>query len=92
MDWITHLPPTPRGFDAVFTIVDRLGKLVRFVPCTTTIDAEGTARLFFDHWVCKFGMPRKIISDQDPRFSSMFWTGLMSLLGCKVAMSSAYHP
>ena len=51
MDWITHLPPTPRGFDAVFTIVDRLGKLVRFVPCTTTIDAEGTARLFFDHWV-----------------------------------------
>ena len=56
MDWITHLPPTSQGFDAAFTIVDCFGKLVCFVLCTTTIDSEGTARLLFDNWVCKFDM------------------------------------
>ena len=92
MDFITHLPVTEHGVDAVFTVVDRFSKLVRFIPCTTSLDAEATAKLFFDHWVCKFGMPQKIVSDRDPRFTSMFWTSLMSLLDCKVALSTAYHP
>ena len=93
MDWITHLPPNiHEGLMLSSSLSTGFSKLVRFVLCTTAIDAGGTAKLFFDHWVCKFGMPRKIISDWDPRFSSMFWTSLMSLLDCKVAMSSAYHP
>jgi hypothetical protein len=31
------------------------------------------AQLFLDRWVSKFGMPEKIISDRDPRFTSLFW-------------------
>ena len=56
MHWITYLLSTSQGFDVVFTIVDSFIK-VYFVLFTTTIDAEGAARLFLDHWVCKFGMP-----------------------------------
>ena len=92
MDSITHLPTTARGDDAVFTIVDRFSKLVKFIPCSSTVDAAATAQLLFDQWVCKYGMPSKIISDRDPKFTSMFWTTLMKLLDCKVALSSAYHP
>ncbi|GJP32390.1 hypothetical protein CLOM_g16984 [Closterium sp. NIES-68] len=33
-----------------------------------------------------------LISDRDPKFTSRFWKELMSLLGTKIAMSSAYHP
>ena len=42
--------------------------------------------------MCKFGMPLKIISDRDVRFTSAFWQQLMKLLQCRVAMSTAYHP
>ncbi|CAI7903676.1 unnamed protein product [Closterium sp. NIES-54] len=33
-----------------------------------------------------------LISDRDPKFTSKFWKELMSLMGTRLAMSSAYHP
>ncbi len=63
-----HLPTSTRGHDAIFSIVDRFSRLVRFVPCSSTLTAVDAANLFFEHWVCRFGMPSKIISDRDPRF------------------------
>jgi Integrase core domain. len=56
------------------------------------MSAVECADLFFEHWVCKFGMPLKIISDRDSRFTSSFWQELIKLLHCKVSLSSAYHP
>lgn len=50
------------------------------------------AQLFCDFFVTRFGMPRTIVSDRDSKFLSGFWTSLLSLLDCKAAMSSAYHP
>ncbi len=63
-----HLPTSTRGHDASFGLVDRFSRLVRFVPCSSTLTAVDAANLFFEHWVCRFGMPSKIISDRDPRF------------------------
>ena len=70
MDFIMALPTSVRGYDAVFTIVDRFSRLVRFIPCHTTITALECANLFFEHWICHFGVPSKIISDRDVRFTS----------------------
>jgi hypothetical protein len=39
MDFIMPLPKSSRGFDAVFTIVDRFSRLVRFIPCHSTLTA-----------------------------------------------------
>ena len=72
MDLITHLP-TSEGFDLVFTIIDRFSKYVTFIPCKATCTALDLARMFYDHIVCKFGMPQKIVSDRDSRFLSKFW-------------------
>ena len=68
MDFIMSLPLSSRGYDAVFTIVDRFSRLVRFIPCNSNITAHDAAMLFFEHWVCWFGVPTKIISDRDVRF------------------------
>ncbi len=74
MDFITGLPlTTARGHDAILTIVDRYSKMVLLLPVSVTIDAAATAKLFFDQFICKFGVPQKIISDRDTQFTSLFW-------------------
>lgn len=77
MDLVTHLPVSERGYDAIATFVDRFSKLVVFVPCQTAIGAPEFAVLFFDHVVCRHGMPHKVISDRDRRFVSLFWQSLL---------------
>ncbi len=57
MDFITQLPLTERGYDCIITIVDKFSKMVCLVPATSAMDAATCARLFFDNWVCKYGVP-----------------------------------
>jgi hypothetical protein len=39
MDFITHLPVSTRGYDAIFSIIDRFSRLCRFIPCHSTMSA-----------------------------------------------------
>jgi hypothetical protein len=92
MDFITTLPVTKGGFDAIMVIVDKLTKLVMFIPTKTDESAVGTAQLFFANWYRTHGLPEKIISDRDGRFISKFWRELFRLLQTKLAMSTSQHP
>jgi Integrase zinc binding domain/RNase H-like domain found in reverse transcriptase/Chromo (CHRromatin Organisation MOdifier) domain/Integrase core domain len=92
MDLIVQLPRTKRGFDAVVTFVDKLSKMVHFVPTKTDITAPELARLFIDNVVRLHGLPRIIISDRDPKFTSIFWRALFEELDVDLHMSTAYHP
>jgi hypothetical protein len=53
MDFITTLPVTKENHDAVMVIVDKLNKLVMFIPTRTDMDAVETAKKFFKHWCFK---------------------------------------
>ena len=92
MDFITDLPCTKSGKDAILVFVDRLTRMVLFAPCTKDIDAVRTAKLLRDYVFCNHGLPRSIVSDRDPRFTSKVWTELMRLLGTRLDMSTAFHP
>jgi len=92
MDFIVDLPETPNGFDAVFTVVDRLSKMTYFIATQKNITAQDAARLFFDNIVCVHGLPNSIISDRDPKFVSNFWESLWQLMGTQLNRSSSYHP
>ena len=48
MDFITHLPISNRGFDSIFTIVDRFSRLVKFIPCHSTMSDVKCANIFFE--------------------------------------------
>ena len=58
MDMVTHLP-TSKEFNLVFTIINRFFKYATFIPCKATCTAPDLARVFYDHIVCKFGVPKK---------------------------------
>ena len=92
MDFITSLPVTKNGYDAVLVVVDSLTKMAHFIPCATTITAAQLARLFFNTVVKYHGIPRRLISDRDSKFTSNFWTSLIKLFDVRLALSTAYHP
>ncbi len=92
IDFITSLPKTKSGKDCIIVVSDKLSKLSHFISTVTEITAPGTAQLLFDNVVKLHGLPIRIISDRDPRFTSSFWKQLWNQLGTKLKMSTAYHP
>jgi hypothetical protein len=92
MDLITQLP-TSNGYDAILTIVDHgCTTAAVFLPCKTTITGQEVAKLYYDNVYRWFGLPNKVISDRDPRFTSFFAKALAQQLGIKQNVSSAFHP
>jgi hypothetical protein len=72
LDFITKLPVS-QGYDSILTVTDHdCTKASIFIPCNEEINAEGTAALYIKHVFTHFGLPRKVISDRDPRFISKF--------------------
>ncbi|GJP62491.1 hypothetical protein CLOP_g19546 [Closterium sp. NIES-67] len=92
LDFITGLPTTTSGHDAILVVIDKFSKMGHFIPKHMTTRTEETAQLFVRYIISQHGIPTTLISDRDPKFTSKFWKELMSLLGTKLAMSSAYHP
>jgi hypothetical protein len=92
MDFNTSLPETKSNHDAVMVIVDKLSKLVMFIPTRTDMDTVATAKMFFNHWYRWFGLPKKIISDRDGRFVSKFWKELFRLTQTRLEMSTSHDP
>ena len=73
-------------------MVDCLSKCIHTVLTVTSVDSEGTARLFLDHIWWHHGLPEEVISDRGSAFVSRFSKELASLLGIKLTPSTAYHP
>ena len=92
MDLITQLPVSRQQNDAIIVFVDKLSKMVHYVPCKTAVTAPEVAHYFFQHVIRLHGVPNNIVSDRDPRFTSLFWTALWTELGCKLKISTSYHP
>jgi len=92
MDLITDLPKS-QGFDSILTIVDQgCSKAAKFIICTKTIDGTGVALKYLKHLVPWFGLPKRIISDRDPRFTSAFAKEMCKALGIQQNLSTAFHP
>ncbi|MBW0541024.1 hypothetical protein O181_080739 [Austropuccinia psidii MF-1] len=93
MHWVTGLVPGGKGiFNACLIIVDRFSKNMRFLPCHKEDTAMDTALIFWSNIISTCGVPKIIISDRDPKFTSKFWTNLYEMLVTKLAFSTAYHP
>ena len=92
MDLITGLPTTSEGHDTILLILDRMSKMIHCAPTRKTITGPGLADLVVTNVFRYHGLPRTIISDRDPRTTSNFWRALLSTLGTKLRVSTAFHP
>ncbi|MBW0466247.1 hypothetical protein O181_005962 [Austropuccinia psidii MF-1] len=93
MDWVTGLVPGGKeNFNAFLVIFDRYSQCVRCLPCQKKDTAMDTTLLFWDNIISTCGLPKIIISNRDPKFTSEFWTNLYNILGTKLAFYTAYHP
>ena len=92
MDMITNLPMV-NGLDSLLVIVNQgLTKGVILIPCSKMITAEQVATLLVDNLYKQFRLPNNIISNRGPQFASKSFRELLTLLGIKSVLSTAYHP
>ena len=92
MDFIVGLPLTQSSHDSIWVIVDRLTKSAHFLPIRIDYPLSRLVQLYVDEIVRLHGIPKSIISDRDPRYTSDFWKSVQHALGTKLKFSTAYHP
>jgi hypothetical protein len=78
MDFITVFPRKTKQHDAIMVVVDKLSKETHFTPMKSTYKAIDIANVFMKEIFRLHGMPKRIISDQDAKFTSKFWKGLFA--------------
>ena len=92
MDFVIGLPRTRAGYNAIWVTVDRLTKLVHFLPIRNKFSLDRLAELYIKEIVKLHGIPVSIVSDRDPRFTSRFWPKLQKALGTTLHFSTAFNP
>jgi len=73
-------------------VVDRLTKIVYFIPTTKKILAKGLARLFRNNVWKLHGLSKSIISDQGLQFVIGLIRELNQMLGIKSKLLIVFYP
>ena len=92
MDFLVELPHSPRVKDAIWVVIDRLTKVVHFIPMKMTNSAIALVPLFFKEIVRLHGVPKSILSDQDFKFVSNLCKDCIVLCAQKLDLSTFFHP
>ena len=92
MDECGGLPTTPRGHSKVWVFEDKLSKRLVAVPMREGNDTEDLARAFLDRVVQHHGVPRRLVSDRDPRLASVVWQTAVRLWDVRLNISTASSP
>jgi len=92
MNFITGLPRISKKHDAIMVVVDKLTKAAHFIPMKTTHKETNVVDIYMREVVDFHGVPRTIVSDRDPKFTSKFWKGLFKGFRTNLDFSTTYHP
>ena len=91
LDFMGPLPKS-NNFDYLLVVIDQLTSQVHLVPTMMTVTARGVMWLILKEVMRLHGIPESIVSDQDTKFTSIFWKELHRLMRSKLLLSTAFHP
>ena len=74
----------------LLVITCAFSKYVIAVPIVQR-DAETQAQAIFEHWICRFGVPKTIVHDGDPAYCGELFQKLCRLMNTKTIQISSYH-
>ncbi|GKV46147.1 hypothetical protein SLEP1_g53155 [Rubroshorea leprosula] len=89
--WTTKAK-TEKQSNAIWVIVDRLTKSANFIPYRKKHDLNNLVALYFQEIVRLHGVPVRIVSNKDWKFTARFWMALLEALGTELRMSATFHP
>jgi hypothetical protein len=92
IDFITKLPRIVKQHDSIMVVVDKLTKAAHFIPIKLTHKATNIEDIYMREIAKLHGVPRTIVLNRDPKFTSNFWMGLFKGFGTNLNFSTTYHP
>lgn len=91
LDILGPLPETAGGNKYILVIGDYFSKWTEAF-CLANQEACTIAKVLVEEWVCRFGAPRTVHSDQGRSFESNVFQELCRLLNIHKTRTSPYHP
>ncbi|GFV81186.1 retrovirus-related Pol polyprotein from transposon 412 [Trichonephila clavipes] len=90
IDLIGKLPPS-EGMQYCLTCIDRFSCWMEAIPILE-ITAEIVGRAFYEKWICRFGVPAKLVTDHGRQFEAELFRSIAAICGATVAHTTSYHP
>jgi hypothetical protein len=75
----------------ILCITDAFTKYVKLVVLPNK-EALTVASGILNHWICRFGLPLELITDQGKEFTNKLAEHLFSSLNIRHSTTSSYHP
>uniref|UniRef100_A0A6G3MFZ0 Retrovirus-related Pol polyprotein from transposon 412 (Trinotate prediction) n=1 Tax=Henneguya salminicola TaxID=69463 RepID=A0A6G3MFZ0_HENSL len=91
MDCLGPLNRTRRGNSYIVVISDYFTKWTEAFA-TSNIEAGTVSRLLVDHYICRFGVPERIHTDQGSNFESRLFQNICQTLGISKTRTTPYYP
>jgi hypothetical protein len=92
MYFITKLSRTNKKHDSIMVVVDKLTKAAHFIPIKLNHKETKIVDVYIREIARLHGIPKTIVFDRDPKFTSNFWKGLFNGFGTNLNFSTTYHP
>lgn len=91
LDIVGPLPISHLSNKFILTVQDDLIKFTLAFPLPNQ-EAESVAKTFSEEFICKFGVPESLLTDQGSNFMSELFQRICQLFQIKKLNSTAYHP